>query len=111
MACYLNIIRSLNVKQTILLGKSCYSYFGRQSHSNVGTIKFYSMDYNHLSLTKNGIACATYNPSKNETEIEKNTFTDNDHEKVRAKPSRKPIPLPEDDTNTSIQRKKYSRPI
>lgn len=113
MASYLNIIRSLTVKQTILVKKSCYAIFGRQIHSNVvGRIKIYSMDQNHLSLTTNDVACASYKSTKNLREIVKNALVDNDEStKVRTIPSRKPIPTPEDDITNTMLRKNYSRPI
>lgn len=113
MACYSNIFRSLNVKQTVLVKKSCYAIFGRQIHSNVvGTIKIHSMDQNHLSHTSNDVACTSYKSTKNLREMVKNALVDNDEStKVRTMPSRKPIPMPEDDFTNTMLRKNYSRPI
>lgn len=113
MACYLNIFRSLTVKQTILGKRNCCAIFGRQIHSNFGTIDIHPMDQNHLSLTANDdVACASYKSTKNLREIVKNALVDSDEStKVRMIPSRKPIPLPEDDYTNTMLRKNYSRPI
>lgn len=115
MACYLNIFRLLNAKQTILRGgKKFYAISGRQVHSTVGTtIKISSpMDRNNSSFNANDVACASYKSTKNLKEIVKHSLIDNDEStKVRIKPSRKPIPLPEDDCNNTMLRKNYSRPI
>lgn len=114
MATYLNIFRSLNVKPTICVKKCFYAISGRQIHSNVGTIKIYSMDQSHLSLTANDddVACATYKSAKNLREIAKHSLIDIDEStKVRIMPTRKPIPLPGDDATNTVLRKNYTRPI
>lgn len=112
MAGYLNIFRSLNVLSTIPIKKSFCVIFGRRIHSNLGTIEINSMDRNHLSLTTNVVACGSYKSTKNVREIVKNALVDDDEStKVRIMPSRKPIPLPEDDFANTMLRKNYTRPI
>lgn len=112
MAFCSNIIRSLNAKQFIAAEKSFFVIFGRHIHSNLRAIKMYSMDMDHLSFATKVIACASYKSTRNLREIVKHTLIDNDEStKVRIMPSRKPIPLPEDDFTNTMLRKNYSRPI
>lgn len=110
MAFHLNIFRSLNVKQLIPVTERFLIISGRQIHSNVRTIEFSSMHQNHLS--SNAVACATYKLTRNVREKVKHTIIDDDESNnVRIIPSRKPIPLPQDDLTNTIVRKNYSHPI
>ncbi len=111
MAFSLNIFRSFSARQLVVpvINENVFVMFGRQIH----TVKTYSMAHSHLSsTTNNDVACGSYKSTKNLREKVRHTLIDNDEStKVRIMPSRKPIPLPEDDfTNTQL-RKNYSRPI
>lgn len=113
MAFYSNIFRSLNVKQIIPVAERLLIISGRHIHSNVGnTIEISSVHGNHLSSAENGVACATYKLTKNVGEKLKHTLIEEDEStSVRIVPSRKPIPLPQDDLTNTILRKNYSHPI